>query len=557
MPCKRLAIWNVALSICAAVAGTLAMAPGEAAFASLPANGPTPEKAYAIESACSRLQLTPSDSGVQAAATADRPDRLWILETAEAGGVRLRHHARRDYLTEAAGALRLQPQAGEALTFSVQRLEGGRVGLRAADGRRLAIDGRGARLEPVSQSCAQALEVDAFPVYAPFARTLHVNASAPPDGDGSAERPFQSIQAALDQAGPGVRVLVAPGRYTAGIRIPKERSGTRGAWLVLQSAVTHGALLEAPGETATVHIDAAFVELHGFEVINASKEACIGGEGDDLRIIENFAHDCGGGGIALSRGANYHVEGNLVARTAYRNQWQMSGISIYQAPGDSCSQWCNVIRRNVSFGNDNRVPTWGNGEPTDGNGIILDDFANTQLKSRHGAYRGRTLVEHNLAYGNGGSGIRITLSDGITVRYNTTFRNHLREDSGTWRGEIMNVYGRDNVIARNVAVADFAAHRHNASLFDSGTSPARKRIAKALWQDNLVGAWPSDRAAVVRVAAGPPLADAVAEISAPVFKRPELSLDADLSLISLPKGAPGAAGPPAFGADFALTPTPP
>jgi hypothetical protein len=63
---------------------------------------------------------------------------------------------------------------------------------------------------------------------------LYVNDDALPDGDGSATTPFQTIQEAVNQAGPGTQVLVADGIYREAITLPI--SGTAGNWIQVKAA---------------------------------------------------------------------------------------------------------------------------------------------------------------------------------------------------------------------------------------------------------------------------------------------------------------------------------
>jgi len=71
------------------------------------------------------------------------------------------------------------------------------------------------------------------PSFTPSA-ILYVNDNALPGGDGSATAPFQTIQAAVDHAGPGTQVLVADGTYREAVTFP--RSGTAGNWIQVKAS---------------------------------------------------------------------------------------------------------------------------------------------------------------------------------------------------------------------------------------------------------------------------------------------------------------------------------
>ena len=70
-----------------------------------------------------------------------------------------------------------------------------------------------------------------------------------------------------------------------------------------------------------------------------------------------------------------------------------------------------------------------------------DSAGRRPVKIRKSAsnYVFNTLVENNLAYGNGGKGIHIFLSDNVTVRNNAAHWNNRDElNPATWRGELSN-----------------------------------------------------------------------------------------------------------------------
>lgn len=70
---------------------------------------------------------------------------------------------------------------------------------------------------------------------------LHVNDDAPVGGDGSAAAPFQTIQAAVNRAGPGTQVLVADGIYRETVIF--QASGSINQWIQVK-AEGSGAILD-------------------------------------------------------------------------------------------------------------------------------------------------------------------------------------------------------------------------------------------------------------------------------------------------------------------------
>lgn len=70
---------------------------------------------------------------------------------------------------------------------------------------------------------------------------LHVNDDAPPGGDGSAAAPFQTIQQAVNRAGPGTQILVADGTYREMVIF--QASGSINQWIQVK-AEGSGAILD-------------------------------------------------------------------------------------------------------------------------------------------------------------------------------------------------------------------------------------------------------------------------------------------------------------------------
>jgi hypothetical protein len=62
---------------------------------------------------------------------------------------------------------------------------------------------------------------------------LHVNGAAPSGGDGAVNAPFNTIQAAVNQASPGTQILVADGLYHEAVTFPA--SGTEGNWIQIKA----------------------------------------------------------------------------------------------------------------------------------------------------------------------------------------------------------------------------------------------------------------------------------------------------------------------------------
>ena len=93
-----------------------------------------------------------------------------------------------------------------------------------------------------------------------------------------------------------------------------------------------------------------------------------------------------------------------------------SGISMYQptlldnAPGTHL-----YIAGNFVFGNVTPGSGCGNGANSDGNGIILDNFSLSQKDGEAPGYAGQTVIEYNMALGNGWAGITVFQCNAGTI----------------------------------------------------------------------------------------------------------------------------------------------
>jgi hypothetical protein len=199
-----------------------------------------------------------------------------------------------------------------------------------------------------------------------------------------------------------------------------------------------------------------------------------------IRILNCIVHDCGGGGIQVSGGDYITIEYNTVYRNAFYSFYANSGISVYEPYNfDATTGYKIFIQRNKSYGNDSKIK-WTNGcKFSDGNGIILDDFRNTQ-GSTYGVYTGKTLVANNMTAGNGGSGIHAYASNNIDIVYNVSYQNGQRtgyNDGGIYGNTTTNVRILNNIIVgitgKNIN-SNFSntTHTVNYNVFYQGNTPS-------------------------------------------------------------------------------------
>ena len=340
-------------------------------------------------------------------------------------------------------------------------------------------------------------------------REFHIDSKSAAGGDGSAARPWVSMQAADDSGNlhAGDCVTLADGTYPLAQGVVLHHGGNLNAadgYVVYRSQTRHGAHLIATGKAdPMINLQAPYLILDGLEV--DGNQATAGAEGiatygDALHhhlVVENCkVHDLGGGGIQLNDAEYFWIVGNESFRNASTNKWQESGISVYQmqqaapftaTPADDIP-FHLIIADNISHDNFERMPCAQPGCHTDGNGIILDKTTNPD---RQGGvpYRGRSLIIGNVVYGNGGAGIHIYLSEHVVAANNTAYNNHLDTDNGgTWRGELSSADSDDVLWIDNIAVARTGKGIliHNTAILAASSGPAHAN-GSARWIGNLTG----------------------------------------------------------------------
>ncbi len=336
------------------------------------------------------------------------------------------------------------------------------------------------KFDPKAPQIQLAFEMDSsvWPSAKNEIRVDNVNLSGPafyvsPNGqdenDGKTEQTaFKTPQKALDTAQEGDIVLLMDGTYKAG-QVPVAnfvRAGTPAAWIVVKNYPGHHPILTSTGWNivgiAKGSNDATYsgpplgyIEIRGLH---------IRGEGDvarqkypdamdkpdprtnsngiaidsrysvavchDIRIADNLvdyvtAMGIGGDADWLT------IENNVCNSNCWTNIYASSGISV-SGPVNFDAQeniYKRLIRNNVCCHNQNYEMWVDLGRYSDGNGIILDvnqghDPNSNQVPIRPPSnYIGRTLVQSNLCYDNGGSGIHTVQADHVDIINNTVYLN--------------------------------------------------------------------------------------------------------------------------------------
>jgi parallel beta-helix repeat protein len=344
----------------------------------------------------------------------------------------------------------------------------------------------------------------------PDTTTFYVSLSGD-DTDGLTEATaLRTPQQAADLTEPGDTVLIMDGTYASGDQansLTITRSGTAEAPITYRAAPGASPVLKAQAWEGVSVQGASHIVIEGLTVEGVADEITIDealGEQTDPRLTnncfavtrvyddtslrshhvtirDNVARNCSGAGIYTVWADYVTIEGNRVHGNAKWSSYANSGISTYQNRDvDDSTGVKMVIRNNVVWDNENLVPfRFSSDDPaqrtiTDGNGIIIDDLRNSQdFVGESGVpYRGRTLVENNVVFDNGGRGIHVFESDRVDVVNNTTAGNS--RSPSIREGEITAIEATDVFIGNNVVVAgsDRPAFTADAATFGVNLSDA-------------------------------------------------------------------------------------
>lgn len=308
---------------------------------------------------------------------------------------------------------------------------------------------------------------------------FYVDPTGSDTANGSSGSPFKTIGAALNaNLKAGDEVVVRAGTYNESLNITK--GGSAAADITIHSEVPGQALIRSGSGYNAVSVNANYVTIEGFDIAGAKGDGIEANSVHHVTIRNNTVHANAESGIQFNYSDFITVEGNETYGNA-SSGW-FSGISIYEnrnITGDtSTTGYRTIIRNNVTHDN-----VTHSGQHTDGNGIIIDDFQSTQT-SGFPNYTYATLVEDNVAYGNGGKGIQVTWSDHVTVNGNTAYHNNVDTlNTGTWRAEISNAQSSNNVFINNIAVADRSVNSNNTA-FDNDSYGGYVN-QNTIWENNV------------------------------------------------------------------------
>ncbi len=282
--------------------------------------------------------------------------------------------------------------------------------------------------------------------------------------------PLATIQQGADRVNPGGTVFIMNGTYsrTAGPVLHFTRPGTPGGYITFKPFPGHSPVVTATGGAwNAVVVDGSYVVIEGLELEGRNADLTLAGAEESYRqsrqtpavfnaryntngiamatvpninphhiIIRNCkVHDFPGGGINVGNGAGagataagpdyVTVENNEVYNNCWYTMYATSGISVIgPKPVDNVTGYKIIIRGNRCYNNFTQVK-WRRSNPaldalSDGNGIILDVNNGSQNRP---VYTGRTLVENNVSYHNGGGGIHAFQAARVDIFNNTAYHN--------------------------------------------------------------------------------------------------------------------------------------
>ena len=315
----------------------------------------------------------------------------------------------------------------------------------------------------------------------------YVSPSGSDADDGRTEKTaFADPQKAVDAAQPGDVILLMDGIYARHDDIGFRRGGTPAAWITLKNYPGQHPILTSDSwnvikigrgrnGSPTAEPALAYIELRGLHVRGnalVAKErfpqdvgkvlSDTNGNGISIdgryetnvihhvRIADTLVEDCCGGGIGAGEADWVTAENDVSRDNCWWTIYACSGISFLSTSNFDAADnvYKDLIRNNVTSGNRCYVK-WGKvNKISDGNGIIIDSNYEPQKDKVH---RGRTLIQNNLSFNNGGSGIHSYHSHRVDIVNNTAYYNGASPEL-RW-GQIFVQEGDDARILNNVLVS--------------------------------------------------------------------------------------------------------
>jgi MYXO-CTERM domain-containing protein len=224
----------------------------------------------------------------------------------------------------------------------------------------------------------------------------------------------------------GDTVVLMDGTYTSGLY--PANSGTADAWITFQADQCALPIIQGVGadpladnqDSGVYSSTSTYVRFVGIVARGWSTGFGNGWTGTDTttsnghwEIIDCIADSNGRTGFTFFSAEGIHLKNSISAHngSSILESWS-SGITLYEAQGGAGA---SIVEGNISFENmDNHDVAQApneRGAHSDGSGFIIDEYSD-----------GATFVD-NLAFGNGGSCLRLTKSSNAKFVNNTCYHN--------------------------------------------------------------------------------------------------------------------------------------
>lgn len=334
------------------------------------------------------------------------------------------------------------------------------------------------------------------------APAYYVNPKGNDDADGRTEQTaFATPQKAVDAAQPGDIIVLMDGTYgKADGDTPRKpvakfnRPGKPAGWITLKNYPGHKPVLSSHGQQAVSIAQVkgqptlAYLEVRGLHVrgnadtvreqfpgevgkstpntdsqgihVNGRTTPFPGERGPgemvhNIRLADNLVEFCTADGIFVEYCDWLFVENNTVRNNCwFTHDFAPAGFALMgYANFDAADNVFKIlIARNRVYGNRLTVPNlpYGKEKKTrffNGNGMLLD--ANAEKPDAY--YLGRTLVQNNLIFNNGGGGIQMWGSHRLDLVNNTLYYNGASPEL-KW-GQFGVDFCRDVRVINNIVVA--------------------------------------------------------------------------------------------------------
>lgn len=319
------------------------------------------------------------------------------------------------------------------------------------------------RIDGADAAAAAGLRIDNLAYAAP---AYYVSPKGSDANEGRTEKTaFATPQKAVDSAQPGDIILVMDGTYVPSSDPQKgvaffPRPGSPAAWITLKNYPGHKPVFSNVGAWNGIRIGSrgtkevpsplpalAYLEVRGLHIrgnADTVKETNpdlidkpdprTNGNGigvehrfeanvpHHIRIADNVIEYCSGAGFASIGGDWLTVENNIVRNNCWWMIYGGSGISYLDSANfdGAVNVYKSLVRGNVASGNRTFVKWRQVNKISDGNGIIIDT---NYVPAKNQVYLGRTLVQNNLSFNNGGSGIHAFRSHQVDIVNNTAYYN--------------------------------------------------------------------------------------------------------------------------------------